>query len=790
MGRRRKNDASGLGILVLIVIGGIALLIQKLGWWLLLILAIPIVIYLIYRYSKSTANQVSEGEKPKVKESFSSWASNEGISIEPRHSIPRKKNISANWILPDTTIELHGYSIQKGLFYFGDYLPSVNSSSPDPALIDPALRVNKSSPDISGSTMSYWPSYSNISPEARAAYLNWLSSDRSDPTTNIGYIFLFFYGLERRALYDVQDIDISANRSDIPAILIEVQRLIDIYGNSSGSFRGYATSFFSFLTSYIPSEQILSNDSHFACYKELPFSLKRTLGQLSKEGKPIPAHLAFTWFEQSPEILLRTPAKRCPDEFKKLFIARYNQEYGEGLILNPNKTFLRCEYRPASSSFLGKTYSNELENIPDITKLSRPISAFQKIADACMEDLEAYSRFLGKKQENQGNKIFAIAQLPSVILRESNDPEVNHVSSFLKNSIGAGKNEAIDASALFSSLGLPTDQSLSATESLLIAQLLGRLGYGIEPDIRFGGNKLDPSHKVILFPLEDLSSSASSPEYSFAALLLSFSSLVIHADNKVSMAEEDALRNHISSILSLTKGEQQRLNALLAYSCMTPVSFSSVKKKIEALKSESKSFILNFLVSVANADGNIDPGEIKILKKIYDLFGKDTEQIYSEIHAFQTTGDSPVAISHAQPSSTGFTIPKKKVQSKKDDGVLLDMDLVAKTLQQTHEVQSLLSDIFTEKDEAITEKPTTQPADSNLIANLDSTHSELFRKLSDAENISVDDFQNLCAQLSILPGGAIETINNASFDKVNELYIEENDDVLVLNKEIAKEMMK
>jgi hypothetical protein len=40
-----------------------------------------------------------------------------------------------------------------------------------------------------------------------------------------------------------------------------------------------------------------------------------------------------------------------------------------------------------------------------------------------------------------------------------------------------------------------------------------------------------------------------------------------------------------------------------------------------------------------------------------------------------------------------------------------------------------------------------------------------------------------------LPGGAIEAINNAAFDAANELFIEEDEEVLTLNKEVAKEMV-
>jgi len=51
--------------------------------------------------------------------------------------------------------------------------------------------------------MDYWPSYCEVSPRARAAYLRWLEDGRRDESTYIGYVFLFFYGLERRLLGDL-----------------------------------------------------------------------------------------------------------------------------------------------------------------------------------------------------------------------------------------------------------------------------------------------------------------------------------------------------------------------------------------------------------------------------------------------------------------------------------------------------------------------------------------------------------------------------------------------------------
>ncbi|MDT9702706.1 TerB N-terminal domain-containing protein, partial [Streptomyces sp. P17] len=73
------------------------------------------------------------------------------------------------------------------------------SGSTDPCLINPALSIAVHA-NISEREFGYWPSYSEITPRARRAYLSWLADGRRDPEADIGYVFLFFYGLERRAI--------------------------------------------------------------------------------------------------------------------------------------------------------------------------------------------------------------------------------------------------------------------------------------------------------------------------------------------------------------------------------------------------------------------------------------------------------------------------------------------------------------------------------------------------------------------------------------------------------------
>lgn len=48
----------------------------------------------------------------------------------------------------------------------------------------------------------YSPRYAALTVHQRANYLRWLAGGRRDPLDDIGYAFLFLYGLERRLLVD------------------------------------------------------------------------------------------------------------------------------------------------------------------------------------------------------------------------------------------------------------------------------------------------------------------------------------------------------------------------------------------------------------------------------------------------------------------------------------------------------------------------------------------------------------------------------------------------------------
>jgi hypothetical protein len=93
----------------------------------------------------------------------------------------------------------------------------------EPSLIWTRLPVKKNS-DLEERPM-YYPAYSRLSPEHRYQYLSWLA-DVTRPT-NLSYVFLYFYGLERHLLI-----------GNFDGAVKEILRLLKYHDKSS--FRAYA----------------------------------------------------------------------------------------------------------------------------------------------------------------------------------------------------------------------------------------------------------------------------------------------------------------------------------------------------------------------------------------------------------------------------------------------------------------------------------------------------------------------------------------------------------------------
>ena len=257
---------------------------------------------------------VSEATESTRSESTSPIGSRQGSTAQalwPKQGSASKKN--AAWVPPGEAVAVQGRRIPDGMIYVGSGLPGMSRYvGAEPSLIDPRLPVDDWSPDVHGRDMSYWPSYSEMTTASRAAFLNWLAESRPGGAY-IGYVFLFFYGIERRVLIDLDCSD--PGSGEVGELIAEVERLLALYGENN-SFGGYAGRFLSFVNCLrSASDPVSLEPPKDRTSWELPLDLKLGIGSLVASGQPVPAPWALSWLRLHPEIALRTPAVRCGAEF-------------------------------------------------------------------------------------------------------------------------------------------------------------------------------------------------------------------------------------------------------------------------------------------------------------------------------------------------------------------------------------------------------------------------------------------------------------------------------------------
>lgn len=689
----------------------------------------------------------------------------------------RPRRSDAQWFGPGQAVSLGKQVLPGGMIYVGTSLMAANGSGQEPALINPSLKVDSRNPDWGARTTTYWPAYHSITPQARAAYLHWLAGGRQQPEAPISWPFLFFYGLERRVLVDSAEHPLSPMELD--AIRTEVRRLLDLYG-ANNSFRHYASSFLDLITN--PAADQLPDTppdvSGVDRWRHMD-EIARTVGYFSKHGMPVPTQWAVTWARVHPEIPLRTPANRCASEFDQLFLLRYQAAFGEGIVVKPGKRQLAATgYRTASGG-IGHVSMNS--SLPDVFTQAAARRDLESIVEQCTADLDSYSRYLGRNPQSRGT-LPAVALLPGE-LAPHDVSGLAELDTFLNANVG-DRPAVVQADDLISLWPTATG-SLSKAETVSLAQLLGRRGVGMEPDVRFGAPVLAGGSSAVLFRLDANAPGSPSPEYAAATLITQLAAQVSASDGQVSDSEVAHLQSHIEKTLGLSTGETARLQAHFQWLALGKVKTTGLTKRLSALTNSQRHAIGALLVEIATADGVVDPGEIKALAGIYKQLGLDPADVYSHVHASMTAtpASQPVTVRPHVPGPSGYSVPPRP---QPGTPLRLDGEAIAAKLVQTAEVSALLSSIFVEDSEPA---PATATPLENLkfIGPLDGPHSRLVELLCQKDEWTRAEFDELCDTLEVLPDGALDRLNEAAYEIVGDPLIEDHD-VLIINSDVAEEM--
>lgn len=685
-----------------------------------------------------------------------------------REPVTSTKAHPMRWIPAGQSYDVAGFTIPDGQLYVGK--PVGSTWNAPKCVIDPTLPVARGNPDLSGQFMSYWPSYSAISPESRRAYLLWLAGGRKDPNANIGYVFLYFYGLERRLLHD-------RTLSDAESIVAEVSRLQEIYGTNN-SFRRYSADFLEAIdllrNQRLDDKPRISAEPVFG----LPPRLLIGLGALVNDEKPLDADWMLAWLLAHPETRLRTPARRAFAEFRRLFTIRFDAAYPSGLKVKPPKGRIgKIPYRVSSGDFTAEL-GGEFEAWPNVSTLTGPINKAMAIAESCMAELEAFSRLLGKETDSQ-DSLRARLLLPFELLADAKG-EVAAVRDWL-----GSLQMPVPVTELLSRLGLTlVDGKLGKATARQMAESLERLGYGVEPDVRFGGRTSKPGEPVVVFPVPEGPSQQSTPgeAYAAGALVLSLSALVIHADKVVTAEEERYLLAQAESTPYLAPIERARLEAHARWLLAVPPSMAQLKPRLVGASEQQRLDLARFAIAVAGADGHVAVEEVKLLERIYAVLDLEPTRLFSDLHALEVPADEPVVVRPAGAVPTGRTIPRPTgTDVDAAPPVVLDMARIERIRSDTAKVSSLLSDIFVEEAGPVVSVASDEDAadDASVFDGLDRRHEALLRELISRSSWSRSEFEGLCRQMELMPDGALENLNEWSFTRFDEAFIEDHDPIAI-----------
>ncbi len=680
----------------------------------------------------------------------------------PPLAVPASQGrVAPCWIPAPETISAGGRSFVADMVYHGT--PLRYDPRHDQSRIDPTLRVDPRG-DPHGTTLDYWPSYQGLDPRARASYIGWLEGGRNDRTIPVGYVFVFFYGLEQRLLLD-------DSRDEASAIFAETRRLLALHGDNN-SFRTYAGRLLALSALYEDQDDAPPTAACADNYDlQIPLDVRVRLGRRLRDGKAFDADDALRWVLSLPDVYLRTPGQRCFEELRALWSVRFVARYPEGLTIRRPKATLKHEYRAASGKF---TANLDVGELPDVSGTMGVLGPLRALLELCMEDLSQFSRLLGREPGARG-MLRADLLLP-VELREGSARLTSCREKLAVIVSGTGRG-LLTAAELARTLDIEPEAGSDKLSASLVRQIvtaLDALHHGCEPDRRYGsGSALRADAHVALFAIEGGGPvDHERPAYAAARTMVEIGMLAAASDGEVVDAELETVELRLRSLPDLAAHEVARLMACGRALAADPPKVRSALKRLAEVPADQRAALAASAVEAVLADGTVQPDEVKFLEALHAALGLPAAALYASLHrGAEDVG--PVVVSTGGAERL-VPIPAERPAC----AVSIDAARLERIRSETTRVSALLATIFVEEEPEAQQQPVRAPAEAGAFEGLDAPHSKLLLTLL-AGPVGRGEFDAAATALRLMPDGAIETINEWGFDRFGEPVLDDDDEVRV-----------
>ena len=507
--------------------------------------------------------------------------------------------------------------------------------------------------------------------------------------------------------------------------------------------------------------------------------MRVAIGRMVKARRPLSADWLLGWYATDPQTQFRTPARRAFPEFKALFAHIFDERFPRGMKMRTPKRLLRATYDAASGAF-----SADLEpllgEIPDITHTSVSLRIAKEIADEATDALDKYSRFLGRNPEGR-DTVEAHALLPQSLWQLFPNAEMEDLRHWAEEIIDSGGFAPVERVVERLEGGLP--EKVYKRQLTGAADALARLSIGMAPDPRFALRGPKVGEPVVLFRLPNGIAALEevSDEYRKVLVGVAMGGFVAHSDGRIAAKERAALEVRIGAA-SVPNAERLRLLANLQWILAVPPDLALLRRRLKGVSEDVLCELGRVALAMAAVDGMIDPAEIRAIEGLYKAMGLKPEGVYSDLHALSVQ-DEPKTIRPLGEEERAFTIPPPPERNKR---VVLDDERLATLMADTARVSDLLGDIFQE-DQPDEEPDEDSGGPGEAFAGLDSRHAAFLRELLTRSNWDEAEYETLAARFQLMRGGALETLNEWSFDRFGDMLIDEYEGY-ELNPEILAEL--
>lgn len=709
-------------------------------------------------------------------------------TVAPPSAPVRRAKTKLVWHAPSEPLIHAGLMIDAGMVFVSERALQWPG---EPSAIISSISVAEI-PAHPSADFGYYPSYDRISAEQRRCYLEWLADGRKDidpAQRSLGYVFLFFYGVERRVFLD-------GDRD--PRLIEELVRLLEHYGSAhkSRSLRSYFLQLLHFAGWQLGSDAYRALWPRFLEFdSDRPDEdgLRFVLANLYQRGEPLDWTVAYRLALSDVESRRSTVVARAQEKFFALFERRFRERFGDGLNLEAAKQEAMVQYRPASNALVQIRYQQRGQNrlelrIPNVSGLHSQFKPLPAIWNSCVEDLSGYSRALASNKQGQSAVLAKWQALPAELRQAEDHPLKSAFDELVANAPHENDYTFLPTGTLATLAGISERAKLTAAQGYDISELINGLGWNLAPDPRITGLPLSWDQEVALYRVD--AHQPAPNEVIGVVRLLYLALTVAAADGVVESQEIESFYRLVASQLP-SENHWHPIRATEASLRRDPhVAVRSLPQMSKLIPPENRQFVLRLLSHIAAADSEVSLDELKVLRRIaraFQLEPDSAEKLFREDEAFQA-----VTIAAGERGrERGEPIPNRPTDDSHK--FALDEERIKALTQETHEVISMLSVVMAEPEDeapcppADTPAPPSPPsADVPWLSGIGERYRGAVLTLVRHDALTPTDFDCIAAEHRLLPDDLFDSINTWADDTFGDFLLERGENVRIFRSLIPE----